>query len=93
METLHTEKNNANITLWNRKILNLSGIEDVISFDDVSVYLITTEGNLLIEGSEFHITTLDVSDGNMTIEGIVNSMVYHDKEALSKGGFFSKIFK
>ncbi len=93
METSNTIKNDANLTLWNRKILNLSGIEDVISFDELSVYLVTKEGNLLIEGAELHITTLDVSEGNMTIEGVINSMVYHDKENAPKGGFFSKMFK
>ena len=93
METSNTIKSDANLSLWNRKILNLSGIEDVISFDELSVYLVTKEGNLLVEGADLHITTLDVSDGNMTIEGIVTSMVYHDKENATKGGFFSKMFK
>jgi sporulation protein YabP len=93
METSNTIKNAANLTLWNRKILNLSGIEDVISFDELSVYLVSKEGNLLVEGADLHITTLDISEGNMTIEGIVNSMVYHDKETAVKSGFFGKIFK
>lgn len=87
------ENKNASLILWERKNLNLSGIKDVISFDDLSVYLITEQGNLLIEGTDLHITVLDVSSGHMTIEGTIRSMIYNDKETKKKDGFFSKMLK
>ena len=91
MET--TEMKNAEITLWERKRLLLENIEDVISFDDLSIYLITKFGNLLIEGSELHITTLDVQSGKMMVEGLICSILYNDKDSKKKDGFFSKILK
>jgi sporulation protein YabP len=93
METRNEFQNNAELTLWNRKSLHLYGIEDVISFDDLSVYLITKDGNLLVEGSDLHITELDVSAGKMAIDGHIRSMIYHDNEPKTKNGFLSKIFK
>jgi sporulation protein YabP len=84
---------NAEITLWERKRLLLENIEDVISFDDLSIYLITKFGNLLIEGSELHITTLDVQSGKMMVEGLICSILYNDKDSKKKDGFFSKILK
>ncbi len=93
MDFTDETKSDADLILFGRKILNLRGIEDVISFDDVTVYLITKDGNLMIEGSDLHITALDVSSGNMTVEGYIRSMVYNDKETAGKSGFFSKIFK
>ena len=84
---------NAEITLWERKRLLLENIEDVISFDDLSIYLITKFGNLLIEGSELHITTLDVQSGKMMVEGLICSILYNDKDSKKKYGFFSKILK
>lgn len=87
------EVKNTGLILQNREILNLTGIEDVISFDEMSVYLVTGNGNLLVEGSDLHITTLDVAAGNMTIEGFIRAMTYHDKETAKKGGFFSKVLK
>jgi sporulation protein YabP len=84
---------NAEITLWERKRLLLENIEDVISFDDLSIYLITKFGNLLIEGSELHITTLDVPSGKMMVEGLICSILYNDKDSKKKDGFFSKILK
>ena len=84
----------ASVILWNRKILNLTDISDVISFDELSIYLITkSNGNLLIEGSDLHITTLDVASGNMTVEGTICSMIYNDKESKKKDSFFSRILK
>lgn len=88
-----TEMKNAEITLWERKRLLLENIEDVISFDDLSIYLITKFGNLLIEGSELHITTLDVQSGKMMVEGLICSILYNDKDSKKKDGFFSKILK
>lgn len=93
MADMQEEAKKTSLALQNREILNLTGIEDVISFDEMSVYLVTGNGNLLIEGNGLHITTLDVSAGNMTIEGFVRSMIYNDKETSKKGGFFSKVLK
>ncbi len=80
------------LALQNRSILRLRGIEDVVSFDELAVYLVTKDGNLTVEGTELHITTLDVTAGNMTIEGHIRTMAYSNKES-AKSGFFSKMFK
>ena len=75
---LQNEAKETSLALKNREILNLTGIEDVISFDEMSVYLVTGNGNLLIEGTGLH---------------IIRSMLYNDKETSKKGGFFSKVMK
>ena len=90
---LQNENKDTSLNLKNREVLTLTGIEDVISFDEASVYLATGNGNLLIEGTGLHITTLDVSAGNMTVEGFIRSVLYNDKENVKKGGFFSKVMK
>ena len=93
METKNELQNDVDLMLWNRKKLNLQGIEDVISFDELNVYLITKDGHLSIDGTDLHITTLDVSAGKMIIEGYIRSIIYNDKEQLTKNGFFAKVFK
>ncbi len=94
-ESSNTTTNNKKTALHliNREKLELDGIQDVLSFDEMSIYLITENGNLLVEGNDLHITTLDVVSGNLIIEGFVRSMVYNDKETNKKGGFFSRIIK
>lgn len=91
---METNETKASLVLWNRKILNLTNIEDVVSFDELNIYLITKDnGNLLIEGNDLHITTLDVASGNMTVEGTIGAMIYNDKELRKKDGFFSRMLK
>lgn len=91
---METNETKASLVLWNRKILNLTNIEDVVSFDELNIYLITKDnGNLLIEGNDLHITTLDVASGNMTVEGSIGSMIYNDKELRKKESFFLRMLK
>ena len=88
-----TNENTASILLYQRKTLHLCGIEDVVSFDELNIYLATQNGNLLIGGTDLHITTLDIPSGNMTVEGTINSIIYNDKEIKKKESFFSRMLK
>ena len=90
---METNENKASLVLYQRKRLNLAGIEDVVSFDELSIYLVTENGNLLIEGTDLHITTLDVDSGHMTVEGTIRSMIYNDKESGKKEGFFARMMR
>ena len=90
---METNENKASLVLYQRKRLNIAGIEDVVSFDELSIYLVTENGNLLIEGTDLHITTLDVASGHMTVEGTVRSMIYNDKESGKKEGFFARMMR
>ena len=90
---METIENKASLVLYQRKTMQLCGIEDVVSFDELNIYLVTEYGNLLIEGTDLHITTLDVASGNMTVEGMIRSMIYNDKETKKKDGFFSRMMK
>ncbi len=85
-----TEEKETSILLENRSRITLSGIEDVIRFDDVCVDLVTGNGNLLIEGTDLHITALDVASGKMTVEGKIDSAIYHEQSERKKGGLFSR---
>jgi sporulation protein YabP len=90
---METTENKASLMLYQRKLMQLCGIEDVVSFDELNIYLVTEYGNLLIEGTDLHITALDVASGNMTVEGMIRSMIYNDKETKKKDGFFSRMTK
>ncbi|SHK21662.1 sporulation protein YabP [Paramaledivibacter caminithermalis] len=84
-----------NVILENREKMSISGVEHVKSFDPTIIILITVQGNITIRGSELDIKKLNLDDGNLSIEGYINSIVYSDKEDIgSKGiGFLGKIFK
>lgn len=84
-----------NIILENRKKMSVSGVEHVTSFDPALIILVTVQGNITIKGAELDIKKLNLDDGNLSIEGYINSIVYTDKEDISsKGvGFFGKMFR
>ncbi|MDU5105158.1 MULTISPECIES: sporulation protein YabP [unclassified Clostridium] len=88
------EEPRGNIVLENRKKLTLTGVEEVISFDDEKILLNTKLGFLTIKGSELKMNKLDVQNGDVIIVGNVASIVYSSKEIKKeKESIISKLFK
>ncbi|MBQ6820628.1 MAG: sporulation protein YabP [Clostridium sp.] len=84
----------SNITLENRKKLTLTGVEEVISFDDEKILLNTKLGFLTIKGSDLKMNKLDVQNGDVIIVGNVASVVYSSKEVKKeKESIISRLFK
>ena len=77
------------IELNDRKSLTVSGVEDVVSFDEGCIVLATVCGILSIDGCDMRIVSLDVEQGNIEISGTVNGMIYPES-AKKVGGLFRK---
>ena len=76
-----------NVVLENREKLNVTGINDILSFDDQVVILSTDLGMLTIKGSELKINKLN-------IEGNISNIGYSQDTEEKKGeNIFSKIFR
>ena len=83
-----------NLVLENRSKLSISGVLDVLSFDDQLVILETELGLLTVKGEALRINKLSIDTSEVTIEGDIYSLNYSEKEFDSKGtGFLNKIFK
>ena len=88
------EENKGNLILENRKKLTLSGVVEVISFDEEKILLNTKLGALTIKGTELKMNKLDVQNGDVTIVGDVWSMVYSSKEMKKeKESIIGRLFK
>ena len=81
-----------NIVLEDRKMLTISGVADVDSFDEETVIVFTDLGELTIRGTNLHINRLSVEVGELTVEGNIAALIYSD-ETPKSGGFFSKVFR
>lgn len=81
-----------NIILQNRKLMTVSGVVDVDSFDEQCIIVFTDIGELTIRGIDLHITKLSIESGELSVEGEIDSIVYSDNVRQS-GGFFSRLFK
>lgn len=76
-----------NVTICNRQSVLLTGIEDVLNFDEGAVVLATTQGTLAIEGEGLHIKQMNVDSREFGIEGKIISLCYLDKRSRGKGLF------
>ena len=79
-----------NIILENREKLTLSGVLDVLSFDDQVVILETELGMLTVKGQNLKITKLSLDTADVIIEGEVINLAYSEK-TLDKKDSFTKI--
>lgn len=83
-----------NIILENRNKLTISGVNDVLSFDDQIVILETQLGMLTIKGSDLRINKLSIDTTEVSIDGTIISLNYSEKsDKKINGGLFDKIFK
>ena len=83
-----------NLILENRGKLSISGVLDVLSFDDQVVMVETELGLLTVKVENFRINKLSIDTSEVIVEGDISYLAYSDKEAeKSKGSFMSKIFK
>ena len=75
------------VTICNRQSVLLTGVEDVLNFDEGAVVLATTLGTLAIEGEGLHIKQMNVDSREFGIEGKISSLVYLDKRSRRRGLF------
>ncbi len=81
-----------NCILEDRKKLSISGVTEVISFDESTVNLRTSLGALTLKGEHLHITGLSLEIGEAAVEGSINSLNYTDNSS-GNTGFFNKVFR
>jgi len=83
-----------NLVLENRKKLSVSGVNDVLSFDDQVVMVDTELGLLTVKGENIRINKLSLDTAEVIIEGEISSLTYsQNKQDKSSGTLLSKIFK
>ncbi|MDE6746557.1 MAG: sporulation protein YabP [Oscillospiraceae bacterium] len=82
-----------NIILEGRKKMSVSGVTDVDRFDENTVLLYTTMGEMTVRGEDLHVNDLSVESGEMNIEGEIRSVVYGDQDRRSPLSFVGKIFR
>lgn len=77
----------------NRRKLSISGVTDIDCFDENTVLLYTTMGELTIKGSDLHVNDLSVANGEMNIEGEIDAIIYGDKDLRSPLSFIGRLFR
>jgi len=81
-----------NIILENREKLSVSGVNDILTFDEDEIMLDTELGTLKISGHNLKVEKLSVDIGEIVAKGEISSMIYTD-ETIQRGGFFKSMFR
>lgn len=88
-----TEKREHEIHIIKRNFMSVSGVNEVLSFDEGSVTLVSVEGELVIEGENIKIGALDTDKGIVTLSGKIDGFFYENDDKNEKRGFFSRFSK
>lgn len=83
-----------NLVLENREKLSISGVLDVLSFDDQVVIVETELGLLTVKGDNLRINKLSIDTSEVIVEGEIYNLAYSENDLDKKSsGILSKIFK
>ena len=66
------------LTLRGRQKLTMTGVSEVLSFEDTSVVLRTEMGTLVVQGSNLQLKTLSTDGGQVAVEGTVAALIYEE---------------
>lgn len=83
---------NQNIMVEDREKMTVTGVEHVESFNENTIVLSTIKGGMIIKGDGMNISKLNIEDGSVKIEGIINSLNYTAKDVSTKN-IIGKLFK
>ena len=78
------------LTLDNRKLLTLSGVEDVPGFDEQTINVKLCDASLVVKGTGLHISKLNLESGDVVIDGVISSLQYL---GASSGSLRSRLFR
>lgn len=83
------------LIIENRQAGTITGIQEVVSFDENQVVLDTDLGLLTIKGRDLHVSRLTLEKGEVDLDGQMDSMAYSSNEAFRKSGesIFARLFK
>ena len=83
-----------NLVLENREKLSISGVLDVLSFDDQVVIVETELGLLTVKGDNLRINKLSIDTSEVIVEGEIYNLAYSENDLEKKSsGILGKIFK
>ena len=66
------------LTLNERKSLTMTGVTEVVSFDETAVVLQTSLGLLTVQGQDLKLKTLSLEGGQVAVDGQIVALIYEE---------------
>ena len=77
------------LTLNERRQPSMTGVTEVVSFDEHAVVLRTELGQLTIHGKDLQLKTLSLDGGQVAVDGTMSALIYEEPKI--SGGFFRRL--
>lgn len=82
------------LTMIDRGHIEITGVIEVISFDNEMIELETTEGAVRFTGTDLHVKRLTLERGEVDLEGRIKEIVYHESQkGKTAGGVLCRLFR
>lgn len=78
------------LTLNERHGLRVTGVTEVVSFEETAAVLQTAAGTLIVQGQGLQLKSLSPDGGNVSVEGTVSALSY--EEPHDPGGWLRRLF-
>jgi sporulation protein YabP len=89
-----TQAQHHSIRIDNRERLMISGVEDVDSFDESSIVVLTHKGVVGIVGSDLHISKLSLEEGQLIVAGNITGVTYEEPQGMKDGdSIWKRLFR
>ena len=94
-ELTNVNKRTHKLILNNRRTCNLTGSNDVLSFDENEIILETEQGMLMVKGTDLHVNRVNLEKGEIDLSGNIESISYSDIQSPGKQAesLFGKLFR
>lgn len=66
------------LNLDERKELTMTGVTEVVSFEENTVVLRTALGTLIVQGSGLQLKTLSLEGGQVAVDGNITGLIYEE---------------
>ena len=90
---MEAAKQSHRIVMEGRKKVAVSGVLDLLVFDETEVVMETSEGMLSIRGADLHMGSLNLDQGQVGLAGEIAELVYDDVSSKPKSSLMSRLFR
>ena len=66
------------LSLKERRELTMTGVTEVVSFEETTVVLHTALGTLVVQGRDLKLKTLSTDGGQVAVDGEVSALIYEE---------------
>lgn len=74
------------LSIEGRQRATITGVEDVDSFNEEMIVLLTSVGAMTLVGSGLHISQLNLENGQLAVEGQIAALEYDERSQKSRSG-------